>query len=77
MRIGPKEKSILKLLREGPKSASEIYYYLGALDEGKKRSIRESLKRLREKGLIYKIPNSPLYALTKKGEALSEVLEEE
>ena len=74
-----REVEVLKALGDGPLEARELYAALGALTEAQQANLRKVLKRLRDKGLIYKIPKSNLYALTKKGMKILEcvmILEE-
>jgi len=68
-----KARRILELLEEGPKTASEIYLYMGATTESQKRNLRKVLEKLREKGLIQRHP-PPLYSLTSKGKKVLECL---
>ena len=72
--LGPKEKAVLKFLQE-PKTMSEIYQFLGADTEGRKANVRKLVSKLRNKGLIQKLPHSPYYYITTKGRKVLECLE--
>jgi len=70
-----KEVEVLKALGDGPLKASELYAKLGAFTESQQANLRKVLKRLRDRGLIYKVPKSTLYALTGKGIKVLECVE--
>ena len=70
-----REAEVLKALKNGPLKANELYEALGALTESQQANLRKILKRLRDKGLIYRIPKSTLYTLTSKGKKVLECLE--
>ncbi len=72
--LSKKEVEVIKALAEGPLTPRELYSRLGALTESQQANLRKVLKRLRDKGLIYKIPKSNLYALTKNGYRILECI---
>ena len=69
-----KEAEVLKALEEGPLPSRELYVKLGANTESQQANLRKVIKRLRDRGLIYKIPRSNLYALTGKGKKILECI---
>ena len=71
--LGPKERELLKFLQE-PKTMPEIYQFMGADTEGKKANVRKLVSKLRNKGLIQKLPNSPYYYITSKGKKILECI---
>ena len=72
--LGPKEKELLRFLSEGPKLMQEIYDHFNADTEGKKANVRKLVSKLRNKGLIQKLPRSPYYYITNKGKKVLECL---
>lgn len=72
--LSKKEAEVLKALGNGPLEARELYAALGALTESQQANLRKVLKRLRDKGLIYRVPKSTLYALTSKGMKILECI---
>ncbi len=72
--LGPKERELLKFLSEGPKLMQEIYEHFQADTEGKKANVRKLVSKLRNKGLIGKLPKAPYYVLTPKGKKILECI---
>ncbi|UXD22869.1 hypothetical protein IPA_09085 [Ignicoccus pacificus DSM 13166] len=72
--LSRKEVEVIKALAEGPLKPKELYAKLGAHTEGQQANLRKVIKRLRDKGLIMKIPKSNLYVLTGKGMRILECI---